>query len=173
MEFSNDNKKYVAEFIERTLGNLKAIENMASEGSNVFEETQFVNSIIGLLIFPKENFFNLIKDEMVSPQLLEKVKKDINNNYLTKQGIPEQNNLKNIIKHIRNSTAHGNTMFPKPIKGKQLTEIKFKDTLTDDKTKAVYTFSLKLNLKTFHELIIQFSENMIKKLKGEKENAKS
>ena len=51
------------EFIARTQKNLIAIECLKEKGVEVYEVTQLLNSMLGLLIFPKERLFEKIKNK--------------------------------------------------------------------------------------------------------------
>ena len=42
----------VADFAQRARRNLRAVESLRAEGREVFEVTQLVNSMLGLLVFP-------------------------------------------------------------------------------------------------------------------------
>jgi len=51
------------EFIARTQKNLIAIECLKDISCKVYEVTQLLNSMLGLLIFPKERFFEKIQNK--------------------------------------------------------------------------------------------------------------
>jgi hypothetical protein len=103
----------VRHFADRTFKNLKTIEQLSKNAPNEnFEVTQLVNSAIGLLMFPQQEFFEAIpKTDMAD---------------LKKQGWPipkfehgeeKTRNLRDLTKNMRNSFAHFNIDF-KPEKGK-------------------------------------------------------
>ena len=50
----------VKDFAERTLINLDHMQKQQQAGFPVFEVTQLVNSLLGLLVFPRENWINKI-----------------------------------------------------------------------------------------------------------------
>ncbi|MFO0788063.1 MAG: HEPN family nuclease [Pirellulales bacterium] len=58
MEYDN----LIRDFAERTLKNLEAIEAAVKTDpdADVYEVTQLINSMLGLLVFPKERFFKYI-----------------------------------------------------------------------------------------------------------------
>lgn len=43
----------VRDFAERTRKNLKAIERLLADNQDVYETTQLVDSMLGLLVFPR------------------------------------------------------------------------------------------------------------------------
>jgi len=89
------------EFISRTEKNLRAIEKLSQEGESVYEVTQLINSLLGLLVYPKENFFEEIPE--------------ITRETMIKQGWPlpdeeisQIQNLRKLVKNMRNAVAHFN-----------------------------------------------------------------
>ena len=50
----------VADFAQRTRTNLRALERLRAQGHEVFEVTQLINSMLGLLVFPREEFVGRI-----------------------------------------------------------------------------------------------------------------
>lgn len=83
------------DFIKRTLVD---IERYQGE----FEVTALLNSCVGLLVIPKENLFDKFSDEDISHFGIDVNKVRVNDN----SGCPHS--LKNVLRHIRNSIAHGN-----------------------------------------------------------------
>ena len=93
------------EIVHRTQKNLKYIREAFEQGEDVHVVTQLVTSLLGLIVLPREQYFE--KD-------IWKVKLDT----LIHQGWPEWNitlgnadNLGDLIRHIRNATAHGRITF--------------------------------------------------------------
>ena len=87
------------EFIARTQKNLRAIECLKEKGGEVYEVTQLLNSMLGLLIFPRARFFEKIQDK--SWDLMDK------------EGWPlpsgdnaHVSDLEELIRHMRNAVAH-------------------------------------------------------------------
>jgi hypothetical protein len=96
----------VREFAERTQANLLAIEKLREEGAAVYETTQLVNSMLGLLVFPREEFVaqipetpfaELLQDGWPAPRV--------------GKGFPEVPNLRELIRYLRNAIAHFNIAF--------------------------------------------------------------
>lgn len=53
-------EEVIHDFAQRTRKNLKVIESLQEAGLEVFEVTQLVNSCLGLLVFPQQNFVKKI-----------------------------------------------------------------------------------------------------------------
>jgi hypothetical protein len=95
----------VCDFAQRTLVNLKFIEKhytkfrKGEEEIEVYEITQLINSMLGLLVFPKETFWDHLK-----PIALSEIPKKVN-------PFNDEDNsidLRQLIRLIRNSFAHFN-----------------------------------------------------------------
>ena len=97
------------DFARRTLHNLEFIEKNAASGE-VFEATQLINSLLGLLVFPQQEFYDQIPDSPLAE--------------LEKQGWPrihasgqlpelpaDANTLNGLLRYLRNSIAHFNIAF--------------------------------------------------------------
>jgi HEPN family protein len=103
----------VRHFAHRTRKNLETIEKFSKADPNsYFEVTQLINSAIGLLMFPQQEFFESIPTKSLKE--------------LTKEGWPipvfehgeeRTQNLRDLTKKMRNSFAHFNIDF-KPDRGK-------------------------------------------------------
>ena len=53
-------EQFIIDFAKRTRANLEFIEAAEKDGQSVFEVTQLANSLLGLLIFPKERYMDSI-----------------------------------------------------------------------------------------------------------------
>lgn len=96
----------IRDFAERTQANLRAIEKLQESGKTVYEVTQLVNSMLGLLVFPREEFV----DRIPATPLPE----------LAADGwpVPEISgrfsppaDLQELIRYLRNAIAHFNVNF--------------------------------------------------------------
>lgn len=97
------------DFIKRTTANLKFIQKCVKEedGQELYEVTQLVNSLVGLLIVPQQKFFRNINDNYIQQDTLYKLKSCIEENtYKEKDGTDEIENLSTILRHMRNALAH-------------------------------------------------------------------
>ena len=102
-------KAFIIDFARRTKANLERIETLASDGDEVckvYEVTQLANSLLGLLVFPREHYIDNIPPTPLSE--------------LAAQGWPEisptfgelpHDNLKEFMRVLRNSIAHCNVEF--------------------------------------------------------------
>jgi len=101
-----DYQDVIREFAERTQKNLHAIEHLLKNGSEVYETTQLVNSMLGLLVFPREEFVDSIPETPFT--LLQRdgwpVPKVLN-------GFPEVKDLRELVRYLRNAIAHFNIVF--------------------------------------------------------------
>jgi hypothetical protein len=99
-------QQLVRDFAERTRINLAHIENSLSEGDDVYEVTQLVNSLLGLLVFPEQHYFHQIPETPLHE--------------LEKQGwpkikvvgeFPPAKDLREQVRYLRNAIAHFNMKF--------------------------------------------------------------
>lgn len=99
-------QQIVRDFVARTRINLAHIEESLSEGDEVYEVTQLVNSLLGLLVFPQQRYFHQIPETPLHE--------------LEKQGWPKikvvgdyppVENLRKQMRYLRNSVAHFNLEF--------------------------------------------------------------
>lgn len=96
----------IRDFALRTRQNLKAIDALAAQGQNVFEVTQLVNSMLGLLVFPQQRYV----DEIEKIPLAELQQLGWPIPKLT--GTFEQvDNLNQLIRYLRNAVSHFNIKF--------------------------------------------------------------
>jgi hypothetical protein len=104
-------KKLVADFAERTRANLAVIDQLAKHGAlqgtpEVFEVTQLINSMLGLLVLPQQRFVNDIPKTPMS-ELEAKGWPCIRANAPYKNC----NTLQELVRKLRNSIAHFNIKF--------------------------------------------------------------
>jgi len=89
------------EFIARTQKNLIAIECLKDISCKVYEVTQLLNSMLGLLIFPKERFFEKIQNKRWDMMVKEEWP-------LPSEDYSHVSDLKQLITNMRNAVAHCN-----------------------------------------------------------------
>ena len=95
----------VYDFIRRTKASLLTIEDGAKTDSDkYYEVTQLINSVIGLLMFPKEAVYNSIPTTPLSRFTGAKFPKILHGD------LPEDN-LRELIRYLRNGFAHYNVNF--------------------------------------------------------------
>ena len=88
-------------FIARTQKNLIAIECLKDISCKVYEVTQLLNSMLGLLIFPKERFFEKIQNKRWDMMVKEEWP-------LPSEDYSHVSDLKQLITNMRNAVAHCN-----------------------------------------------------------------
>ena len=96
----------IREFAERTRKNLHVIEELQNNGEEAYEVTQLVNSMLGLLVFPRERFVEHIPETPLSelqaggwpiPRV--------------SGGFPQARDLRELVRYLRNAIAHFNIEF--------------------------------------------------------------
>lgn len=99
----NYDKIFIISFAQRTRANLEFIER--NRGSDVHEVTQLFNSMLGLLVFPQQTYFDLIPKTPLQDL--------INQGWPTINftGTASCNNLWELIRLLRHGVAHCNVKF--------------------------------------------------------------
>ncbi|WP_027177116.1 HEPN family nuclease [Desulfovibrio aminophilus] len=96
----------VRDFAERTKKNLETIDRLRDLGEEVYETTQLINSMLGLLVFPREEFVDRI------PQIpfadLARAGWPTPN---VRNRFPQARDLRQLIRYLRNAIAHFNLEF--------------------------------------------------------------
>jgi hypothetical protein len=93
-------------FARRTKANLAAIERLHANGEEVYEVTQLVNSMLGLLVFPQQEFVDRIQE---TP--LEQLRKDGWPVPEVRGVFRQVSDLRQLIRYLRNAIAHFNVLF--------------------------------------------------------------
>jgi hypothetical protein len=96
----------VRDFAERTRKNLKAIECLKANHQDVYEITQLINSMLGLLVFPREEYVDRIPETPIGD--LRCIGWPIPR---VRDGFPQAPNLKELVRYLRNAIAHFNVEF--------------------------------------------------------------
>jgi hypothetical protein len=96
----------VADFAWRTQQNLHALEEAQRNGARVFETTLLINSMLGLLVFPREEFIERIPKTPLSALQVEgwplpKVR----------HGFTQASDLAELVRYLRNAISHFNLEF--------------------------------------------------------------
>lgn len=102
MNYSN----VIREFAERTRLNLDYIEQALDQGVEVYETTQLVNSLLGLLVFPQQRFIDDIPETPLA-ELREAGWPDIQ----VSGDLSRHKNLNELMRYLRNAIAHFNIQF--------------------------------------------------------------
>ena len=96
----------IRDFARRTQKNLTAIEQLRADGHEVYEATQLVNSMLGLLIFPQQEYIGRIPNTPFHELIQEgwplpKVRGQFS----------QVADLKQLVRYLRNAIAHFNIEF--------------------------------------------------------------
>ena len=152
-EYSNED--FAKDFIKRTQYNLEQLKH------GPYEVTQLVNSTVGLLMIPQEEFFDQITDDLIDPNILTRMRKAIRtNSYIDNK---YDSSLKDIVIHIRNGFAHNNTKFhPKEINEKmEINQVTIWDYRRKTPTQEAATFKITLSISLLRKFLIEFSSKII------------
>ena len=144
MSVNLSREEFAKEFGRRTIENLKTYDGD-------YEQTQLINSLIGLPVLPKETFYQdaVIKDKRISRELLLKLQTGIAENAIEDEDL-DVPNLHVILRHIRNAICHGGILF----KGEypvttttpvQINKIQFTDNYDDGYEKHYFTIDVTPN----------------------------
>lgn len=134
------------DFIERTLMD---IERYQGE----FEVTALLNSCVGLLVIPKENLFDKLPDEDICQYGIDVNKVRVNDN----SGCPHS--LKNVLRHIRNSIAHGN-FNQEDTSGGIIRTLRFQDFMKKN-GREIETFEMKIGVEEFRRFAIRVANEVL------------
>jgi hypothetical protein len=96
----------VKDFAKRTKHNLAVIKGLKEDEKEVYEVTQLINSMLGLLVFPKETYFTNIprkslEDLKTEGWVIPEVVGDF----------PQAKDLRELIRYLRNAIVHFNVKF--------------------------------------------------------------
>lgn len=98
----------VKDFAHRTRRNLEVIEQTkaAQPDADVYEVTQLINSMLGLLVFPQQAYYEAIPDTPLA-ELKESgwPVPDVTGKY------PQASTLRELVRYMRNAIAHFNIEF--------------------------------------------------------------
>lgn len=127
----NYHENVIIDFARRTRANLEYIEAAKGRGETVFEVTQLANSLLGLLVFPQQRYFSKIPET----PLAELVEKGWPRIEATHGELPKDN-LRQLLRMLRNSIAHCNVEFIAETAGTNeiITGIKVWNTIEVEKT---------------------------------------
>lgn len=148
------------EFIERTKYIISQYDKAFCMSSHPYEVTMLVNSCVGLLFIAHEKYNNspFLRRSFSTLNLPCKIV----SNYMTKKGSKEPETISTVLRHLRNSIAHGNFQFTNDKQTKTISTIIF----NDYDSKNSYSFQIEMrywDLKTFAMAIAEDVINAISK----------
>jgi hypothetical protein len=143
-------EKVCHDFIERTEENLRIIEAQKGEGSG-FEVTQLINSLLGLIVLPKESNLFRETDNLENLQ---------NSGWslptrLGGKKIPD--NLEQLVKHLRNGIAHWNIVFTAN-KNNQISKVRFCSKITVGKKKGCIMWEGEFSVNNLRSFVRSLAE---------------
>lgn len=103
-----DQEDLLRDYAVRTLQNLRVIEQLKQTHTvdGVYETTQLINSLLGLIVLPVEQYFEQFPAISIDELVREgwKIPKVVGD-------FPQVNNLCELIRNLRNAVAHFNIKF--------------------------------------------------------------
>lgn len=144
MEYAKDSA-FVKDFVLRTKENIRC-------GNHPYEVTQLVNSLVGLLILPKERYYTNIQDNMIDAELLADIKTKITINNPRKHC-----SLKYIVRRMRNAIAHFNIVCKADKYTHKIDKIVFSD-FDDGSNGRTPNFRISLPVDLVQRFVEQFSD---------------
>lgn len=99
-------KEVIQDFARRTRKNLEVIDQLHAEGREVYEVTQLVNSTLGLLVFPQQEYVDQIP---CTP--LEELRRDGWPIPKVTGRFEQARDLNQLIRYLRNAITHFNIKF--------------------------------------------------------------
>lgn len=110
----------VKDFASRAFHNLRYIQEAKTKGDEVFEVTALISSLLGLIVFPKEN---------LSPEIFSKQLCDLAHNgwpdIQSKEIIKKSETLADFVKNMRHAIAHGNIRAKSHSNSNEIIELSF------------------------------------------------
>lgn len=148
MEYAKDSE-FIKDFISRTKENI-------NRGCHPYEVTQLINSLIGLLVLPKEKYYDGIKNEMIDAQLFRKIQSCVINP-------PTRCSLKYIVRRMRNAIAHFHIECKADADTKEIEKIIFSDFADNDESKSP-DFIIELEVSLVKHFVDQFSDAVLRSI---------
>ncbi len=165
-----DNVDLVSDFARRTRENLKVIEALASTHlgkkpvPKVWEFTQLVNSLLGLLVFPQQEWFDKLPDtplaDMPEPcwQNIHIVTWERKHRRGPLKGVLKDRTFKELAICLRNSIAHFNVTFECDNRG-EIKTIRLWN-IPDENHPELRDFEIALDTVTLRHIAVTFIGQM-------------
>ena len=150
MEYAKDSE-FIKDFISRTKRNI-------DQGRHPFEVTQLINSLVGLLILPKERYYDSIRNNMVNAQLLRTMQE-----YVTKGKTGKTCSLQQIVRHMRNSVSHFHIECKADASTMEIDKIVFTDYPNGDENYPP-NFQIELPVTIVNQFVNQFSDAVVQSI---------
>lgn len=153
-------KKQEHDFIDRTRKIILQYNDYIKnkDKSEKYEITLMINSFVGLLILPHEEWFNQLPNDLIS---LSDWGIDVTHINKIKNKYDDKKSVKAVVNHLRNSVSHYNFIAFENI-NEEISYIQFKD--YTDKSKTIETFDAKIPVENIIKFLDRFSQVMIDKM---------
>lgn len=164
LKFNQSNSENEKKQILLRINDLENIMiNRKYDVSNYYEITQLINSLIGLLVFPQQGYYDVLKyNESTIEREMSTLYNYINKGY--KKDVysntydEDRKKIYNVLRHMRNSTCHNRMgIKPESANGKEITHICFRD---EDKEN--HQFKLTIDVNDLEKILIEISDFIIK-----------
>jgi hypothetical protein len=145
-----DYRNVVRDFAERTQKNLEAIEKLQQEqpDGEIYEVTQLVNSMLGLLVFPQQRYINSIPETPLADLANQGWRVPV-----TIGEYPDVKTLRELVRYMRNAIAHFNIKFIADDVSHQIAGLHLWNMRRGEKT-----WETKLKLEDLREITERFIE---------------
>ena len=140
-----DYENVVKDFAKRTKLNLSLIQEHHKKGNEAYEVTQLINSCLGLLVLPQQNFIRSIPETPIDKLIDDGwIIPTVDGNY------PQVKDLNELMRYMRNAIAHCNIEFISD------SEDKLKSIKIWNKNRGKTTWAATLGLKELESLLDKF-----------------
>ncbi len=168
-------EEFAFRFAERTMANLRHIDNATKcQNPTTYEITQLVNSALGLLIFPKEKFFETIPQTQftdlqgkgwpvreASNDVIDKIIREVGGGKLIakrkKDKKKEVDDLRTMVKNMRHAFAHGNIAYYSS-DGAKIEGLYIWNTPSGDDNKNIITWAAEFSVLELHQFCSKFCD---------------
>lgn len=144
-------KDFVLDFAQRTFDNLVLIEKQSAlknlEDGKAYEVTALINSFIGLLVFPQQEFYSSVPKQF--PTLsIKNAFKAINSDY----PCDKRPSYREMLRHLRNAVSHQRlSVHPVHTEVKNIGAFKFEDFDPN----FGYKFEIILSIEVIREILFE------------------
>ena len=146
MEYAKD-IAFIKDFVIRTKDNIV-------HGDHRYEVTQLINSLVGLLVLPKERYYKNINDNMIDSQTFCAIRECIQSNKKLK--------LVDIVRHMRNAIAHFHIECKAEFETKVIDRIILTDDFRSDSPKP--NFKMILPISLLEQFLFQLADAVVKSI---------
>jgi len=142
------------DFVSRTREILDQYEAFQIDEDKKYCDTLFVNCMVGLLIIPKEHWFEHLPEDIIDEEIW-----GINEDHISFIRSNELKNVKNISTHLRNSISH--YRFKILAKDGILDRIQFTDKNSEP------TFNAEIPLLNLRKFVLQLSQEFLNEMENQ------